>query len=88
MKIHSPRMSEFHHMSLTVAADDPSRGSVHFDCNSWVSPADNYDYHRILFVNQHLWQLVQQKMIEISKGHAMLLWDMLEITTDGIHAPP
>ncbi|PHU22481.1 hypothetical protein BC332_07588 [Capsicum chinense] len=76
-------MSEFYHMSLTVAADDPSRGSVYFDYNSWVSPADNYNYHRIFFVNQEL----ESQSLRNGTGFMTMMFKMiLEIPT--VHLLP
>lgn len=44
--------SEFFLKKLTLEVDDPSHGSIHFVCNSWVYPAEKYKSDRIFFVNQ------------------------------------
>ncbi|PHT52616.1 hypothetical protein CQW23_07078 [Capsicum baccatum] len=83
MKVHSLRMSEFYHMSLTVATDDPSWGIVYFYYNSWVSPANNYDYHRIFFVNQEL----ESQSLRNGTGFMTMMFKMiLEILT--VHLLP
>ncbi|KAK1267009.1 putative linoleate 9S-lipoxygenase 5 [Acorus gramineus] len=43
--------SEFFLKSITLS-DVPHVGRVHFDCNSWVYPANKYKYDRIFFSNQ------------------------------------
>nr|XP_043622524.1 probable linoleate 9S-lipoxygenase 5 isoform X2 [Erigeron canadensis] len=43
--------SEFYLMTLTLE-NVPGHGEVHFVCNSWVYPAENYDYDRIFFANK------------------------------------
>ncbi|CAL9056132.1 unnamed protein product, partial [Musa banksii] len=36
----------------TLALDNfPGKGRIHFVCNSWVYPANNYRYDRIFFAN-------------------------------------
>ncbi|PHT57679.1 Linoleate 9S-lipoxygenase 2 [Capsicum baccatum] len=44
--------TEFFLKSLSLTL--PSQDNLHFVCNSWVYPADKYDYDRIFFVNQAL----------------------------------
>ncbi|PON59877.1 Lipoxygenase [Trema orientale] len=43
--------NEFFLKTLTLE-DVPGEGRVHFVCNSWVYPADNYNYDRIFFRNK------------------------------------
>ncbi|GJT30378.1 probable linoleate 9S-lipoxygenase 5 [Tanacetum coccineum] len=43
--------SEFYLMTLTLE-DVPGYGQMHFVCNSWVYPAENYTNDRIFFTNQ------------------------------------
>lgn len=43
--------SEFYLKSLSLD-DVPGHGRVHFDCNSWVYPADKYKTNRVFFANQ------------------------------------
>ncbi|KAI3752466.1 hypothetical protein L2E82_24499 [Cichorium intybus] len=43
--------SQFYLMTLTLE-DVPGYGQVHFVCNSWVYPAENYAKDRIFFTNK------------------------------------
>ena len=43
--------NEFFLKTLTLE-DVPGEGRVHFVCNSWVYPADKYNYDRIFFRNK------------------------------------
>ncbi|KAA8545122.1 hypothetical protein F0562_019989 [Nyssa sinensis] len=43
--------SEFYLKTLTLE-DVPGHGQVHFLCNSWVYPAENYKTDRVFFANQ------------------------------------
>lgn len=43
--------SEFYLKSLTLE-NVPGKGRVHFDCNSWVYPADKYKKDRVFFTNK------------------------------------
>ncbi|XP_050940666.1 probable linoleate 9S-lipoxygenase 5 [Cucumis melo] len=49
--ITNQHFSEFFLKSLTLD-DVPGHGRIHFDCNSWVYPADKYQTPRIFFANQ------------------------------------
>ncbi|PIN14950.1 Linoleate 9S-lipoxygenase [Handroanthus impetiginosus] len=43
--------TEFYLKTLTLE-DVPGNGRVHFECNSWVYPAEHYEKDRIFFANQ------------------------------------
>ena len=43
--------SEFFLRTLTLE-DVPGQGPIHFVCNSWVYPADQYEKDRIFFTNK------------------------------------
>ncbi|WOH14357.1 hypothetical protein DCAR_0933876 [Daucus carota subsp. sativus] len=43
--------SEFYLKTLTLE-NVPGHGNIHFDCNSWVYPAEKYKTDRIFFTNQ------------------------------------
>ncbi|XP_062002399.1 probable linoleate 9S-lipoxygenase 5 [Rosa rugosa] len=49
--IRNEHSSEFYLKSLTLG-NVPGEGKVHFDCNSWVYPADKYKKDRIFFTNK------------------------------------
>ncbi|KAJ0982301.1 hypothetical protein J5N97_010556 [Dioscorea zingiberensis] len=48
--IKNKHTSQFFLKSLTID-DFPGKGRIHFVCNSWVYPADKYNYDRIFFSN-------------------------------------
>ncbi|KAM6594937.1 hypothetical protein CsatA_002640 [Cannabis sativa] len=49
--INNNHTTEFFLKSLTLE-DVPDQGQVHFVCNSWVYPANHYNYHRVFFRNK------------------------------------
>lgn len=48
--------SEFYLKTLTLE-NVPGHGNIHFDCNSWVYPAEKYKSDRVFFTNQVIFHI-------------------------------